>query len=75
MFDATAGVPRRIVEPAVFFIDIEMEERYTGTTPAGRVVKGRLEVVDGISYIVPPVADDDNEVWYMVHTNTVRKEN
>ena len=75
MFDATAGAPRRIVEPAVFFISSEMEERYTGTTPSGRVVKGRLEVVDGISYIVPPVADDDNEVWYMVHTSTVRKEN
>lgn len=46
-----------------------MEEKYTGTTPAGRNVTGRLEVDDGISYIV--TADD---TWYMVHTSTVRKE-
>ncbi len=50
-----------------------MEERYKGTTPSGREVEGRLEVEDGISYIVQ-VDADDYETWYMVHTSTVRKE-
>jgi hypothetical protein len=50
-----------------------MEERYTGTTPSGREVTGRLEVEDGISYIVM-VDDDDYETWFMVHTSSVRKE-
>ena len=73
MFDLTAGAPRGIEEPAVFFISSEMEERYTGTTPSGREVTGRLEVEDGISYIVM-VDDDDYETWFMVHTSSVRKE-
>ena len=75
MFDLTAGAPRGIEEPAVFFISSEMEERYTGTTPSGREVTGRLEVEDGISYIVQVDADNDNyETWYMVFTSSVRKE-
>ncbi len=46
---------------------------YTGITPAGRKVTGRLEVEDGICYIV--VVDNDVfETWYMVHTGSVRKE-
>lgn len=49
-------------------------ERYIGTTPSGRVVAGRLEVEDGVSYIVQ-TDEDDYETWYMVHTSTVRKEN
>lgn len=53
------------------FISSEMEERYTGTTPSGREVTGRLEVEDGISYIVMV---DDDETWFMVHTSSVRKE-
>ena len=44
-------------------------EKYSGTTPSGRKVKGRLEVEDGIFYIVT-----DDDIWYMVHTSTVRKE-
>lgn len=50
-----------------------MEVRYIGITPSGREVCGRLEVEDGISYIVT-VDADDYETWYMVHTSTVRKE-
>ena len=45
-------------------------EKYSGTTPSGRKVIGRLEVEDGIFYIVT-----DDDIWYMVHTSTVRKEN
>lgn len=45
-------------------------EKYSGTTPSGRKVIGRLEVEDGILYIVT-----DDDIWYMVHTSTVRKEN
>ena len=55
------------MEPAVFLIH-EME-KYSGTTPSGRKVIGRLEVEDGIFYIVT-----DDDIWYMVHTSTVRKE-
>ena len=50
-----------------------MEVRYIGITPSGREACGRLEVEDGISYIVT-VDADDYETWYMVHTSTVRKE-
>lgn len=50
-----------------------METRYTGITPSGREVTGRLEVEDGISYIVQ-VDADGYETWYMVHTGCVRKE-
>lgn len=46
---------------------------YIGTTPSGREVTGRLEVEDGISYIVQ-VDADGYETWYMVHTGSVRKE-
>ena len=68
MFDATAGVcvsswSRRSFE----FITME---KYSGTTPSGRKVIGSLEVEDGIFYIVT-----DDDIWYMVHTSTVRKEN
>ena len=55
------------MEPAVFLIH-EME-KYSGTTPSGRKVIGRLEVEDGIFYIVT-----DDDIWYMVQTITVRKE-
>ena len=44
-------------------------DKYSGTTPSGRKVICRLEVEDGISYIVT-----DDDIWYMVHTSTVRKE-
>lgn len=50
-----------------------MEAIYSGITPSGRKVCGRLEVEDGISYIVT-VDADDYETWYMVHTGSVRKE-
>lgn len=73
MFDSTAGVLRDIVGPAVFLSATIMEVRYIGITPSGREVCGRLEVEDGISYIVT-VDADDYETWYMVHTSTVRKE-
>ena len=46
---------------------------YTGITPAGSKVTGRLEVEDGISYIVQ-VDADGYETWYMVHAGSVRKE-
>lgn len=55
------------------FFERAMETKYTGITPSGREVSGRLEVEDGISYIVM-VDADDYETWYMVHTSTVRKE-
>lgn len=54
------------------FITAAMD-RYTAKTPSGRDVSGRLEVEDGIRYIVQ-TGDDDDETWYMVHTSTVRKE-
>lgn len=47
---------------------------YIGITPAGSKVTGRLEVEEGISYIVQ-VDETGNETWYMVHTSSVRKEN
>ena len=72
MFEATAGAPRRIVEPAVIFLETTMES-YIGTTPSGREVAGRLEVEDGVSYIVQ-TDEDDYETWYMVHTSSERKE-
>ena len=67
MFDATAGVLRSTGSPAVFYFT--NMDKYSGTTPSGRKVIGRLEVEDGISYIVT-----DDDIWYMVHTSTVRKE-
>lgn len=44
-------------------------EKYSGTTPSGHKVIGRLVVEDGISYIVT-----DDDIWHMVHISTVRKE-
>lgn len=67
MFDTTAGVLRSTGSPAVFLFTTM--DKYSRTTPSGRKVIGLLEVEDGISYIVT-----DDDIWYMVHTSTVRKE-
>lgn len=72
MFDTDRRCLRSIVEPAVIFFREIMN--YTGITPAGSKVTGRLEVEYGISYIVQ-VDETGNETWYMVHTSSVRKEN
>ena len=68
MFDTDRRCLRSIVEPAVIFFREIM--KYSGTTPSGRKVICHLEVEDGIFYIVT-----DDDIWYMVHTSTVRKEN
>lgn len=70
MFDSTAGVCVTSWSRRSFF---ERDMNYIGTTPSGREVTGRLEVEDGISYIVQ-VDADGYETWYMVHTGSVRKE-
>lgn len=50
-----------------------MENRYSGTTPIGRKVVGRLEVEEGVSYIATPDGKG-GEHWYMVKSASVRKE-